>query len=373
MRPAAPRVLMVTPTQTNPATQGNSARILAFGRELKARGFEVDVLYYVLDDWNPEIENRMRREWSQLHIVEGRPHAKQSHAAYWGLDDWCPAELVQKVRQLCKDHDYRAVIVNYVWLSACLIGIDRPLRILDTHDIFGDRAHLAISAGLEPSWYFTSIEEEARGLDRADVIIAIQHEERQLLLPRTEASVLTVGHPVHARFLSPRDDVTAEPFGYFASGNPWNVASIRALDAALTTTSPPLNWMMAGSICRQPIPFQSHPRILGVLDDPGDFYDLAACVINPMSAGTGLKIKTVEALAYGRPVLGTSEAFRGLTAFHEAQTAPTITDLAQIMRNYLSSPSLRRDVTSASMRTYIDYMQTTQRAYDDLARMIIQT
>lgn len=370
---SAPRVLMVTPTQTNPAVQGNSARILAFGRELKRRGFEVEVLYYVLDDWSPTIENLMRQEWSDLHVVNPRPHADQSYAAFWGLDDWCADELIQRVRSLCKQKHYDAVVVNYVWLSACLKAVDQPLRLLDTHDIFGDRARLALEAGLEPSWYFTSLEEETRGLDRADVAIAIQDEERQLLASRTKAVVMTVGHPVHAQFALDRPQVSQEgPFGYFASGNPWNMASIRALDAELARVSPSLEWVMAGSICRQPMQLRTHPRILGMLDEPNDFYELAACVINPMTAGTGLKIKTVEALAYGRPVLGTTEAFRGMTTYHAAQAASDVPDLARVMREYIRTPALRREISISSMNTYVDYMQATQKSYDDLAQMIRQ-
>lgn len=371
---AAPRVLMVTPTQTNPAVQGNSARVLAFGRELKRRGFDVEVLYYTLDAWTPEIEAQMRREWSRLHIVDGRAHREQTYAAHWGLDDWCPAELVSRVRRLCTETPYQAVIVNYVWLSACLEMVDGPLRILDTHDIFGDRARLAVEAGLEPSWYFTSREEEARGFDRADVVIAIQEEERQVIAPRSRAPVLTVGHPVHARFLlDVRSGPSAAQFGYFASNNPWNVASIRALDDALAGDKTSPAWLLAGSICRQPLSLRTRPRILGLVDDPGDFYDLVDCVLNPMAAGTGLKIKTVEALAYGRPVLGTTEAYRGLEIFHPSQAVSTVTDLADLICDYAASPTLRHDIGSASMRTYVSYMQVTQQAYDDLSKIIRQT
>ena len=371
---SVPRILMVTPTLTNPAIQGNSARILAFGRELKRRGFDVEVLYYTLDAWTPEIEAQMRREWSRLHVLEGRAHREQAYAAHWGLDDWCPAELVSQVRRLCAETPYQAVVVNYVWLSACLEMVNGPLRILDTHDIFGDRARLAMEAGLEPSWYFTSPAEEARGFDRADIVLAIQDEERQAIAPRTKAPVLTVGHPVHARFLLDefRSPSVAQ-FGYFASKNPWNIASIRALDDALAETHTSPAWLLAGSICREPLLLRSNPRILGLVDDPGDFYDLVDCVLNPMAAGTGLKIKTVEALAYGRPVLGTTEAYRGLEIFHPSQAVPTIADLAQLIFDYTDSPRLRHDIGAASMRTYVSYMQATQQAYDDLAQIIRQT
>jgi glycosyltransferase involved in cell wall biosynthesis len=41
-------------------------------------------------------------------------------------------------------------------------------------------------------------------------------------------------------------------------------------------------------------------------------YRAARCVIAPMVSGTGISIKTVEALALGKPFVGTSKAFRGM-------------------------------------------------------------
>lgn len=42
------------------------------------------------------------------------------------------------------------------------------------------------------------------------------------------------------------------------------------------------------------------------------YYRAARCVFAPMVSGTGVSIKTVEALALGKPFIGTSKAYRGL-------------------------------------------------------------
>ena len=41
-------------------------------------------------------------------------------------------------------------------------------------------------------------------------------------------------------------------------------------------------------------------------------YRAARCVIAPMVSGTGISIKTIEALALGKPFVGTSKAYRGM-------------------------------------------------------------
>lgn len=364
-----PRILLVSPTHTHPPRQGNSARILAFGREMRRRGYAIDLLYYKIDYWSGNTAIAMRAEWDSLHLIEPQPHRTQARASHWGLDDWCPDTLVHYVRHLCQQHRYQAVVVNYVWLSRVLEVVDNAVKVIDTHDVFGGRAELALASGVEPSWFFTSPEEEAAGLDRADVILAIQNEERDLLASRTHRPVYTVGHPVHATY-RPIPATDTAIFGYFASANPWNLASVRALDQELAHTVHAMPWVMAGSICRSVTNLRSSPRIMGMVQSPADFYDKVSCVLNPMLAGTGLKIKTVEALAHGRPLIGTREAFRGLESYHPMQSLDTIEDMAMAMTEFAYSGALRAELAATCARTYVAYMAATQSAYDDFAALI---
>ncbi|MFC7539079.1 hypothetical protein ACFQU2_05880 [Siccirubricoccus deserti] len=51
---------------------------------------------------------------------------------------------------------------GYVWMSAVLEAVPDALRLLDTHDLFGDRHLAAHALGVDPSWFFTTVAEEAR-------------------------------------------------------------------------------------------------------------------------------------------------------------------------------------------------------------------
>lgn len=370
MSRTTPRVLIVTPTYTHPPDQGNSARINAFGRQLKQRGIEVDVLYFVLDDFRGDGLEQMRREWSQIDLLEAIPHKQQSCATHWALDDWCPDILIRRVRILTEQRKYNAVIVNYVWLSGVLEGVRHSLRILDTHDVFGDRAQIALEAGMEPSWYFTSAAEECRGLDRADVVIAIQDQERLHFASQTSRPVITAGHIVDAPPPLSRQDSERIAFGYFASANPWNIASLRSLDQSLHKLDASPVWAIAGSICARMGLTLCNPIRIGRVNQPVDFYDMVDCVINPMTAGTGLKIKTIEALAHGRPLIGTTQAYLGLNVLHDAQRLTSTDEVADAMREYSQSVTFRHTLQEASQAVFNDYMQRTRQQYDHLAHLI---
>jgi len=51
---------------------------------------------------------------------------------------------------------------------------------------------------------------------------------------------------------------------------------------------------------------------VGPVANLAPYYRAARCVIAPMVSGSGISIKTIEALALGKPFVGTSKAFRGM-------------------------------------------------------------
>ncbi len=364
-----PRILLVAPMHSHPPDQGNAARLAAFGAALRARGAWVELLYFGLEGLDPGREAAMRTAWDGFHYVPPVAPARQSCPGHWGLDDWCSDALCQSVAALQARQPFQAVVVNYVWLSRALLAAPGALRVLDTHDLFGDRHLVAQRDGLLPSWYFTSIAEEASGLARADVVLGIQQEESAELRRRGAARVLTVGHPPSLRLLhrAPGGAPQAR-FGLLASGNPWNLRAAAALDAALDGSG--LGWLLAGGILRAPgLRLRSAPQRLTVADAAA-FYDAVECVLNPMQGGTGLKIKTVEALGFGAPVLGTRDAFAGLGAEHAAHQAADAAGVVALMREWAGSAAFRAEVALAGRLLALRYASEVESQYDALMALL---
>src|SRR5690606_23045427 len=78
--------------------------------------------------------------------------------------------------------------------------------------------------------------------------------------------------------------------------------------------------------------------LLGPVADADELYAGVDLVLNPHEGGTGLKIKTVEALARGRPVIGTAEAFAGLAAEAPFHMAPDAAALAPLVLRAAGDP-----------------------------------
>lgn len=366
------RILIVSPIASHPADQGNAARIGAMGRELMARGVLCEFLHYATEGCTPAQEAAMSAFWrGGFRMVPPQPPARQGMPGAWALDDWCPAFLADEVARRHRGGRHDAVLVHYVWMSRVLEGVGAgALRVLDTHDLFGDRHLAARAQGLDPSWFFTTREEEARGLARADLVLAIQEAEAAALRERSALPVLTLGHMPPLRFLEADDGPPPRAaFGYLGSANPWNVASVRALDAALAE-APDLPWLLAGRITLRDLRLRSRPLLFGPVPEAEDFYRAVECVLNPMTGGTGLKIKTVEALAVGLPVLGTRDAFAGLPAEHPGHAAADIAELVALMREYRRSEAFRAGLRRASRLLALRCAAAVARQSDELVALL---
>jgi len=364
-------VLIVSPIPSHPADQGNAARIQAEATELKRRGIIPDFFYYGMEGLSEQQFEAMSRYWRHFYFLKSLALPPPALPQAWGLDDWCSDHLCDQVAEVLAKHRYDAVIVNYVWLSKILERVAGPLKILDTHDLFGDRGKVAEATHLEPRWYFTAVDEENRGFARADVVIGIQKNESAKIAARHSRETITVGHPVSPQFLL-RDGAQPAPsfdFGYIGSANPFNIGSISAIDRAIAARGG-MNWTLAGTITRRRLELLSNPYRMGVVDRLTDFYDYVDCVINPMMGGTGLKIKTIEALAYGRPIIGTVDAFEGIDARHPFHQLRSVDEMVEAMKQYRASQSLRHELQKETYSVYASYMAGVSSEYDHLAALI---
>lgn len=363
-------VLIVSPIASHPADQGNSARIQAAALELQHRHIATDFFYYGMEGLSREQFDAMNGFWRRVFFLPSEPLPVPSLPRTWGLDDWCSDRLCEQVAAACRKHHYDAVIVNYVWMSKVLEALPPMLKVIDTHDLFGERHLVAEATALEPRWYFTTAAEEERGFARAHIVLGIQSVETRKIAKRHPGRTMTVGHRIAPHFLlAPRQAEPPFRFGYIGSGNPFNVASVVALDQAIAQIGD-LSWTLAGTISRRHIDLLSQPYRMGLVDRLTEFYDAVECVVNPMMGGTGLKIKTIEALAFGRPVIGTVDAFEGIETRHPFHALRDMDGFAAAMRAFDGSPALRRELQAESYWVFARYMAEVSTQYDRFAATI---
>jgi glycosyltransferase involved in cell wall biosynthesis len=358
------RILVVSPTPSHPQDAGNRARIHAVLSALKAAGHAIHLCLLGRENPSPAALAAMRDAWDEvIEVSHDRTREARSLGDLNAIDDWILPETEAAFAALAaRDPGFDLVLVEYVFLSRAFEFFPPHVpRVLDTHDVFAGRAERLAAIGLENRFFATTEAEENCGLDRADLVLAIQAEEAAALAGRTRAVVATLGHlPA-----DPRPKLPARPaggpvvLGYLGSPNPLNTRALGRFLAALDPGTLPGEVLVAGAAARG---LAAGPglRPLGPVADADALYAEVDAVVNPHEGGTGLKIKTVEALARGRPVIGTAEAFAGLPAEAACHAAADAVETAALARRFAAEPGFRAEVEAASARLAASYAAEVQ-------------
>ena len=294
------RSLIITPTPTHPTTEGNRARVRRIAEALRRHG-AVDVLFVPVDAVEPGVEQAMGAVWDTLYVVVPEPaRPRRRLPSHWGVDEWMGPRQIEAARFLSRSVRYDIVVANYVFCSLLLTAFadTGAWRVLDTHDRYGDR-HLATrAAGVRPHWFYTTVEEEALGLSRADLGARDKPEEGARFPHRHDRACGSGGVRLGALHLPARGRARL-CVGCVASANPWNLASIAAFDRVLAGRAG--SGPTRGGFCAVGWCVRARDRIAGLTPvgrfaAPVDAYAGLDLVVSLALGGTGLKIKTVEAL-----------------------------------------------------------------------------
>ena len=244
------------------------------------------------------------------------------------------------------------VILSYVFYSKLLEFVPAGVRkLIDTHDVFSDRFRLYRAHGQANEFFSTSRADEAKALDRADVVLAIQEWDAKHFRSLTSRTVAVVGAPGACEAAAPAgvavDPAPAVlfvggPMGINVHGVTWFIE--RVLPAVRRQVPEAELWLVGGIGDR--IPEGPGVRRLGFVDALDQVYRRAAVVVNPQQFGTGLSIKSIEALRHARPLVSTVAGARGLEdgaglAFRQAASAEEFGEqLVELLRNPAEAAAL---------------------------------
>jgi glycosyltransferase involved in cell wall biosynthesis len=356
------KILLIAPVPTHPSRTGASARVRYMSEGLKSLGHDVHFLH--LQQTLRADDTHMLRYWrDRLHVFRslspaslvGRGRRKlvrivgKTFHLNLPVDSYFDPEAGRYLQSLLAGGGFDTVILSYVFYSKLFESVPATLRkLIDTHDVFSDRFRLYREHGQANEFFSTGKAEEQKALNRADAVLAIQEWDAKHFRSLTPRRVAVVGHlaPV-VEAGSPRTEdgppallFVGGPMGINVHGVTWFIDHVLA---AVRRRVPETELWLVGGIAGRIDGRTPGVRCLGFVDDIGDLYRRAAVVINPQQFGTGLSIKSVDALLHGRPMVTTPSGARGMedgagVAFWQAGSAEEFGDaLVELLQN----PGLR--------------------------------
>jgi glycosyltransferase involved in cell wall biosynthesis len=223
------------------------------------------------------------------------------------LGVFCPDVLVELLLHVEEHFNPECLLAEYVFMTRAFPLLKPDLRkIIDTIDVFSNKQQKVERFGI-PDGAAMTTGDEATLLKRADLLIAIQPDEAadlRALAPETPVIDVGVDFDIAGQMPAP---VTAPVILLVASDNKMNAKGLRDFLRfawpQVQREVPDAELRVIGDVGKTAEAWSPGIRILGRVDDLRESYSEARLVINPAIAGTGLKIKTVEALSFGRPIV----------------------------------------------------------------------
>ena len=171
-------------------------------------------------------------------------------------------------------------------------------------------------SGVDP-WVKCTKEEETRLLNKADVIISIQHNEKEMfskMVPKKK--VICIQHFPGSISRIKNKSISKDIIMVVGSANPSNTYSIkkflRESWPLIKKECPKAKLHVYGKLASKVQDKIEGVEKIGFIKNLETAYKNSKLVINPTLIGTGLKIKTVEALWHGKALVTTKSGAEGL-------------------------------------------------------------
>lgn len=346
------RILVAADMTTHPCVGGNNQCVMQYVSTLKNLGFDVYYLLIGVEGLSEETIQATKEYWGDHLFLYKTPKSqvfiqkvirrilRKTYPPC--IDFYSPLGIVKYVNTLQNKYNFSGLIVNYIWQSK-LAECDIPVKALYTHDVFSYRDE-RMKAGA--NWHNYPVSIEAKGIRRFKNVLAIQDVERDFF-----------------KYLSPRSNVVSVYTGFefidqpivknknilfFSGGGDLNLSGIRRfLDKVwplFHETDSEIKLLIGGNICKS-LDEESIPEgvaLMGRYDDVSDFYAQGNIVINPVFEGSGLKIKTFEAVAHGKTTIVDPHSMIGIfdRENNPLLVAQTPDDYVRIILSRLDNPEL---------------------------------
>lgn len=231
------------------------------------------------------------------------------------LKNFYNEEITSKLSSIFSLYKFESVIIEYLQLSYLLPLFKNKITLLDSHDIMYKRAE-SFEKNKQKHWLNITKEEEFSIFKNYNKVIAIQEDEYKLLLDNKIKS-LYCPHPIKVENIETEKDTKINII--FIGG--YSIANKDAIEWFLNNIwkffikNRFISLNIYGNVSSFFKHFdtnQTNISINGKIENLKEIYQKGTIAINPVQMGGGLKIKNIEAMAYGIPLITTDVGAKGL-------------------------------------------------------------
>jgi len=327
------RILFFYPENPLEKNAGNKTRVLSLLHYFKSKDFFVE--FVTIDGWGTFWENKTLEEFktsgliNSLHVIKRKPLKKNlihyfftykifhllfelRKASRNQISDpltWYSRKCFFNYLNSKSNFDY--ILISYAYWAEFIENcpnLKGTKTIVDTHDLL--TAQNKNKKGFQLG---NTFEEEIRRLNLFDEIWAISPDE-QYIFSQFCSNITRLVPPIFespniASHNSEKKDIDII---YVASDNPHNLKAAKwFFSQVYPLLNKDINITVIGKIT-QYIGETSNVTKVSFSESLESYYERSKIAICPMLSGTGVKIKVIEALSFGLPVVCNTRGIDGI-------------------------------------------------------------
>lgn len=313
---------------------------------------------------------------TRISIRTGKSIAGIEHVPYFKNYPASSSEC-QFVRDRIDSFKPDVIIANYAWLAEVYDSMDYnddSLKIILAHDVIHERFANAEKQGIPWGDYSWTREKEKSLLSKADLILTIQKEDCstiQQLLPTTKVLSMPMAAQPKKHY-SPQIRGRCLFVGAKGYANGYSLQwFLDNVWPRVMNLAPHSHLHICGTVCDEIAGDYDCVKFLGRIESLASEYANAEVCLAPLRFGTGLKIKIIEALSYGRACVATDSGLQGLTdlvgkAILRANSAE---EFAEAVVTVLNNEPYRRKLEWEAKR-YIKESLSPEKVYQPVVDLI---
>ena len=371
---------MLSPTLPWPLNMGSKIRVYHVLRELTRAGHEVTLLALAHEPYDSDDLEPLKTYCRELHVIpaKNRPRLQAAVKSIFSLKPYRVAKFEsQKFRQavaqtLQKNYDILWVhfMETLAYVPQSYTRKKRLLLVLDQHN--ADERFWETYA--REGWLWTRLfakinlwqlrKFQTFALKRVDVIMSTSKEDADFTrtrLPNPATQVWVVPNGVDTESLRQPDTAERKNCIIFC-GSMDVLMNIDAVEWFARRIFPKVREAVSDAefwiVGRNPVPkvkaLASLPgvRVTGQVEDVRPYYAKAKVAVAPFRYGGGTKLKVLEAMALGVPVVATSVGCQGIDVTPEKHLFKEENEeaFAQRVVSLLQDECLRRQMATEARR-----------------------
>ena len=291
------------------------------GIKLFAPGYiRIGALYFnlfLLKGWARTVSRAASRfPWlNPLRNAVERAYGEDLYTNAWDLTP--PTEDERETVLLAIERrNAGTVIANYAFWAPLFDDseLQGKRRVILMHDLLSARVRRFHEAGTPLDCPEIDEETEMSWLNRADTVLAAQEREAEEIRPKVRSKVLVqpMVFPLRASTVPPvpgRCLFVGANIQPNRTGATWLLEKVWPIVLA---KRPDATLHFAGTIGKSIPEGIEGVRVLGIVEELESEYAHAAVCVAPLLIGSGIKIKLLEAMSYGKATVATSVGVQGL-------------------------------------------------------------